>query len=168
MKTLLVLLILCASAQARTPILTGIGIVKGSTPADPKLVQKYAKQLGLKIGKDYSLCMVTAKLPKPGEKLTFKVSTLDGAKVLKGKLLPTKLRGCDREVYAIVAGKIPVPKKGNPLQPTTVTMSTLDWEPSKWLPSQAYSSLSNWHPSRCALLPFSLALDSLLTEGNGK
>ena len=135
----ILLIIGCASGQAladrlkdltsiagvRTNQLVGYGVVvglagtgDGSSGLTLQSLQSMVSQFGLVTdaanltAKNAAAVMVTAEMPafmKPGQKLDVTVSTVGGAKSLRGgMLLMTPLLGADGETYAIAQGSLVV------------------------------------------------------------
>ena len=133
------LIIGCASGQAladrlkdltsiagvRTNQLVGYGVVvglagtgDGSSGLTLQSLQSMVSQFGLVTdaanltAKNAAAVMVTAEMPafmKPGQKMDVTVSTVGGAKSLRGgMLLMTPLLGADGETYAIAQGSLVV------------------------------------------------------------
>ena len=135
----ILLIIGCASGQAfadrlkdltsiagvRTNQLVGYGVVvglagtgDGSSGLTLQSLQSMVSQFGLVTdaanltAKNAAAVMVTAEMPafmKPGQKMDVTVSTVGGAKSLRGgMLLMTPLLGADGETYAIAQGSLVV------------------------------------------------------------
>ena len=135
----IMLIIGCASGQAfadrlkdltsiagvRTNQLVGYGVVvglagtgDGSSGLTLQSLQSMVSQFGLVTdaanltAKNAAAVMVTAEMPafmKPGQKMDVTVSTVGGAKSLRGgMLLMTPLLGADGETYAIAQGSLVV------------------------------------------------------------
>lgn len=116
---------LTSIAGVRTNQLVGYGVVvglagtgDGSSGLTLQSLQSMVSQFGLVTdaanltAKNAAAVMVTAEMPpfmKPGQKLDVTVSTVGGAKSLRGgMLLMTPLLGADGETYAIAQGSLVV------------------------------------------------------------
>ena len=116
---------LTSIAGVRTNQLVGYGVVvglagtgDGSSGLTLQSLQSMVSQFGLVTdaanltAKNAAAVMVTAEMPafmKPGQKMDVTVSTVGGAKSLRGgMLLMTPLLGADGETYAIAQGSLVV------------------------------------------------------------
>ena len=112
-------------AGVRSNQLVGYGVVvglagtgDGSTGLTLQSLQSMVSQFGLVTdaanlnGKNVASVMVTAEMPafmKPGQRLDVTVSTISGAKSLRGgTLLMTPMLGADGETYAVAQGNLVV------------------------------------------------------------
>ena len=116
---------LTSIAGVRTNQLVGYGVVvglagtgDGSSGLTLQSLQSMVSQFGLVTdaanltAKNAAAVMVTAEMPafmKPGQRMDVTVSTVGGAKSLRGgMLLMTPLLGADGETYAIAQGSLVV------------------------------------------------------------
>jgi len=143
MKTICLLLICVGVAHAE---LTGLGLVVGLSGTGGHKPDRVRKLFPKADPKTCSICIVTAKHPKPGEKLKFNVETMDGALDLKGGvLLPTRLRGMDSKVYAVASGSVGKRKDAGKHHPTSGFGETANWTVriSNWKSSVTKSDKHN-------------------------